>query len=71
MFIRGAGYRMPTWKAKTMELMANSDNVLRGGLTVKHVDIPELLKHTILRALHPNIMTGLHSHTGRNYFPQR
>lgn len=26
-----------------MELMANSDNVLRGGLTPKHVDIPELL----------------------------
>ena len=26
------------------ELMANSDNVLRGGLTPKHVDIPELLK---------------------------
>src|SRR5205823_845264 len=26
-----------------MELMANSDNVLRGGLTPKHVDAPELL----------------------------
>ena len=24
--------------------MANSDNVLRGGLTPKHVDVPELLK---------------------------
>ena len=24
--------------------MANSDNVLRGGLTLKHVDVPELLK---------------------------
>ncbi len=27
-----------------IELMANSDNVLRGGLTVKHVDVEELLK---------------------------
>ena len=27
-----------------VELMANSDNVLRGGLTVKHVDVPELLR---------------------------
>ena len=27
-----------------VELMANSDNVLRGGLTSKHMDIPELLK---------------------------
>jgi len=26
-----------------VELMANSDNVLRGGLTPKHVDIPELM----------------------------
>jgi mannose-6-phosphate isomerase len=26
-----------------MELMANSDNVLRGGLTPKHIDVPELL----------------------------
>lgn len=27
-----------------VELMANSDNVLRGGLTPKHVDVPELLR---------------------------
>lgn len=27
-----------------IELMANSDNVLRGGLTPKHVDLPELLR---------------------------
>ena len=27
-----------------VELMANSDNVLRGGLTPKHVDAPELLR---------------------------
>ena len=27
-----------------LELMANSDNVLRGGLTPKHIDVPELLK---------------------------
>jgi mannose-6-phosphate isomerase len=31
-------------KGMGMELMANSDNVLRGGLTPKHVDLPELLK---------------------------
>jgi mannose-6-phosphate isomerase len=28
----------------TVELMANSDNVLRGGLTRKHVDVGELMK---------------------------
>jgi mannose-6-phosphate isomerase len=27
-----------------MEIMASSDNVLRGGLTPKHIDVPELLK---------------------------
>ena len=27
-----------------LEVMANSDNVLRGGLTPKHVDVPELLR---------------------------
>lgn len=27
-----------------VELMANSDNVLRGGLTGKHMDVPELLR---------------------------
>lgn len=27
-----------------VEVMANSDNVLRGGLTPKHVDVPEMLK---------------------------
>ncbi|MDL2269737.1 mannose-6-phosphate isomerase, class I [Desulfosarcina sp. OttesenSCG-928-A07] len=31
-------------KGLALELMANSDNVLRGGLTTKHVDVPELLR---------------------------
>ncbi len=34
-----------------MELMANSDNVLRGGLTPKHVDVPELLKTLIFEGI--------------------
>ncbi|MGW6122584.1 mannose-6-phosphate isomerase, class I [Nocardia sp. NPDC055165] len=33
-YLRGVG----------VEIMANSDNVLRGGLTPKHVDVPELLR---------------------------
>ncbi|NQU14345.1 MAG: mannose-6-phosphate isomerase, class I [Desulfobacteraceae bacterium] len=33
-----------------IELMANSDNVLRGGLTPKHIDVPELLKIVDFRA---------------------
>ena len=31
-------------RGMAMEVMANSDNVLRGGLTPKHVDVPELLR---------------------------
>ena len=45
-------------EGQNMELMANSDNVLRGGLTPKHVDLPELLKHVAFEATHPNIMQG-------------
>jgi mannose-6-phosphate isomerase len=31
-------------RGTAVEVMASSDNVLRGGLTVKHVDVPELLR---------------------------
>lgn len=31
-------------RGTALEVMANSDNVLRGGLTPKHVDVPELLR---------------------------
>lgn len=41
-----------------MELMANSDNVFRGGLTVKHVDVKELLQHMVFEPVTPNILTG-------------
>ena len=41
-----------------MELMANSDNVLRGGLTPKHIDVPELLKHTRFEAVTPELLEG-------------
>ncbi len=30
-------------KGSGLEIMTNSDNVLRGGLTTKHVDVPELI----------------------------
>ena len=45
-------------EGQNMELMANSDNVLRGGLTTKHVDVPELLKHVTFEETIPNIMYG-------------
>lgn len=41
-----------------MELMANSDNVFRGGLTIKHIDVNELLQHMVFEPVIPNILTG-------------
>jgi mannose-6-phosphate isomerase len=43
-------------EGQNVEIMANSDNVLRGGLTPKHVDVPELLKHIRFEATHPRII---------------
>jgi len=40
-----------------VELMANSDNVLRGGLTPKHVDVPELMKILEFKPFKPRIIT--------------
>lgn len=41
-----------------MELMANSDNVFRGGLTVKHIDVKEFLEHVVFEPVTPNILKG-------------
>lgn len=43
-------------EGQNVEIMANSDNVLRGGLTPKHVDVPELLKHVTFDATYPRII---------------
>ena len=40
----GAGTLHATLGGTGVELQASSDNVLRGGLTPKHVDVPELLR---------------------------
>ena len=45
-----------------IELMANSDNVLRGGLTPKHIDVPELLDKTRFDPVTPAI---LHPEAGK------
>ena len=43
-------------EGQNVEIMASSDNVLRGGLTSKHIDTVELLKHTKCEATHPKII---------------
>ena len=45
-------------EGQNVEIMASSDNVLRGGLTNKHIDVSELLKHVKCEATYPNILKG-------------
>lgn len=42
----------------TIELMANSDNVLRGGLTSKYIDVEELIKTVKYDTSFPSIIKG-------------
>jgi mannose-6-phosphate isomerase len=48
-------------EGQNVEIMANSDNVLRGGLTSKHIDVKELLKHVKFEAVIPDIRTATDS----------
>ena len=56
-------------EGQNVELMSSSDNVLRGGLTPKHVDVPELLKHVKFEATIPRIINGVPLEKDRMVFP--
>jgi mannose-6-phosphate isomerase len=45
-------------EGQNVEIMANSDNVLRGGLTPKHIDVYELVKHVTFAPVIPVIIEG-------------
>ena len=65
-----AGVLHAYMEGKNMEIMANSDNVLRGGLTPKHVDVPELMKHVQFKAVEPEIIRGIPiEENGEEIFP--
>lgn len=59
---RGEGIYQPAGlphaylEGQNVEIMANSDNVLRAGLTDKHIDIGELMKHVRFEATVPAII---------------
>jgi mannose-6-phosphate isomerase len=55
---QGAGLLHAYLEGQNIELMANSDNVLRGGLTPKHIDIDELMKHVEFAPTYPNVLKG-------------
>ncbi|MFE5627694.1 mannose-6-phosphate isomerase, class I [Streptomyces virginiae] len=52
----GAGVPHAYFDGLGVELLANSDNVLRAGLTPKHVDVPELLKIVRFEPSDPSVM---------------
>ncbi|MEV2248790.1 mannose-6-phosphate isomerase, class I [Streptomyces sp. NPDC049970] len=51
-----------------VEIMANSDNVLRCGLTPKHIDVPELLGIVRFEATEPAILRPEASPTGEELY---
>lgn len=52
----GAGVPHAYLNGLGVEIMANSDNVLRCGLTPKHVDVPELLRVVRFEASAPGVL---------------
>ncbi len=53
-----AGVPHAALQGQALEIMANSDNVIRGGLTPKHVDVSELLKQVTFQGMVPKIIEG-------------
>ncbi len=56
-------------EGKCFELMANSDNVLRGGLTPKHIDVAELLLNTSTEAVTPQVLRPVQPASGWAHYP--
>ncbi len=65
---QAAGLPHAYLEGQNVEIMSNSDNVLRGGLTPKHIDAAELLKHVKFEATVPAIITGTPSESDRLIF---
>ena len=53
-----AGIQHAYLQGANVELMANSDNVFRGGLTRKHIDVPALMAHLDFEPVEPQILEG-------------
>ena len=51
-----------------IEIMANSDNVLRGGLTPKHVDVPELLATLVFEGRGPEVLKPTEASPGERVY---
>ena len=51
-----------------IEVMASSDNVLRGGLTSKHVDVAELLRTVDFRPVDVPLLSPVHTQMGQELY---
>jgi mannose-6-phosphate isomerase len=56
-------------EGQNIEIMANSDNVLRAGLTDKHIDIEELMKHIRFEPTIPQVLKGEAGKDHRRFAP--
>ncbi|WP_042387830.1 mannose-6-phosphate isomerase, class I [Streptacidiphilus melanogenes] len=67
----GAGVPHAYFRGLGVELMANSDNVLRAGLTPKHIDVPELLRVVEFEATDPGVVRpqSVAEHPGEELYP--
>ncbi|WP_328582229.1 mannose-6-phosphate isomerase, class I [Streptomyces sp. NBC_00370] len=64
----GAGVPHAYLDGMGVEIMANSDNVLRCGLTPKHVDVPELLRVVRFEATDPGVLRPEVSTSGEEVY---
>ncbi|MCX4748696.1 mannose-6-phosphate isomerase, class I [Kitasatospora sp. NBC_01287] len=65
----GAGVPHAYLRGTCVEILANSDNVLRCGLTPKHVDVPELLKVVVFEPGDPGVRGPVAIGDGEELFP--
>ncbi|GGO88059.1 mannose-6-phosphate isomerase, class I [Wenjunlia tyrosinilytica] len=65
----GAGVPHAYLSGMGVEIMANSDNVLRCGLTQKHVDVKELLKVVVFRGSGPGVLRPEPGEDGEQVYP--
>ncbi|WP_354641544.1 mannose-6-phosphate isomerase, class I [Kitasatospora camelliae] len=65
----GAGVPHAYLRGTGVEIMANSDNVLRCGLTPKHVDVPELLRVVDFRSARPDVLRPEPAADGECHYP--
>jgi mannose-6-phosphate isomerase len=66
---QGAGILHAYLEGQNIELMANSDNVLRGGLTPKHVDVRELIQHVSFVPTYPSILKAVKLNDQETNYP--